>query len=141
MPTVIEWYVPQRIIYVQISRTLSLEQLKGINTDVISMLDSGTAPVHVFADTRYLESVHRGLRSTTRSVTALRHPKHGWTVYFGKPAPFIRFMINAVSRIMQAKFSIQSTPQDALDFLREQDNTIDWQQANTHLFNDSVNGV
>lgn len=130
MPYTIDWYVPNRIIFVNLWGNHTIEELRQLDHDVVIRVEEGNPLVHVVTDSRKLEQVPRSLHAVVDSLNGMRHPSMGWIINVGDHSPFIKFMMIAVSRIMRIQFRLLNTMPQAFEMLKTQDETIDWTQAN-----------
>jgi hypothetical protein len=83
MPHKIHWLIPNRLMIVQISGDIAIEDIAEINAEIVALLDAGRAPIHIITDLKHLGKFPFDLIGVRRAATYLQHPKLGLIVAYG----------------------------------------------------------
>lgn len=128
MPIEVSWLVPNRVIMARGYGMVTPEENAESDRQVIELLNTGTAPIHVVMDVQAVEQfplyqIDDEVKNVRRMTD---HPALGWATICGTTNPMVRFMSSIVARLTGVRFRIFKTLDEGLDFLKEQDDTIDW---------------
>jgi hypothetical protein len=138
MPYEINWYIPEKIIFVHLWGVHTLEETVQLSTDILERITTGNDEVHVVIDGRELEEVPNDLNAVLNSLNGMRHPKVGCVVNVGDHNIFIQFMMRAVTRIMSINYRLVKKLPQAFEFVKQNDTSIDWSQANQDVVNREI---
>jgi hypothetical protein len=120
----VSWLVDKRIIYFRTTGTVTIDQVKNANKQIMIMLEEGTPFIHLLTDTTNadkisfslsdLMSVFRGMPATS----AL-----GWSVYVS-PKMLDRFFANITTQMSNSRHREFSSLDEAIAFLQSVDETL-----------------
>ncbi|PJF36192.1 MAG: hypothetical protein CUN49_06695 [Candidatus Thermofonsia Clade 1 bacterium] len=79
----VDWLIKDRLILLNTSGDISIEEIEAIDRDIIQLLEAGQAPVHILADMKELGKFPFDLISMRRAATYLNHPKLGLIMAYG----------------------------------------------------------
>jgi hypothetical protein len=133
MPSAINWYIPERILYVRVWGAMNTTEGARTNQQAASMIETGKPLVHVLIDDQELKSVTNNLAAIQKTMQVYKHPSLGWVLSIGHPNVLIRFVMSMMSQIFQVRARRFYTIEEALVFLRERDQTLPWELANTEV--------
>jgi hypothetical protein len=130
MPYEISWIRQERVFCIRFSGTITLEEFEAASRAGLGIfLDSAADRVHELIDCTKISRFPTNLTRIYAIFSAKDwqegRRKVGWVVFFGINSPVMRFVASAVCRMMVIRFRIVATQEDALAFLKEQDETLD----------------
>ena len=134
-----EWLIKNRIIYAYAEGIVSLLELHEHSQRVHTLLDEGTAPVHIILESSpdfHPERVD--LRSGLDSLRFVYHPSIGWTVQILEGNHGMRFVARLIARFARISYQSVKTRREALEFLRMMDDSLDWSQSDESIFYQDV---
>jgi|GEM_PF-1523144 len=120
MPVDISWYLEGRIIYIKYFGDVTIDDKREGAEQEIALLDAGTsALVHVLLDITDQTSSPTNIKAIQEALDkALKHPKKGWTLAFGKEEFRMENFINSVvTQSSSARYRTYVTLQETLEFL------------------------
>lgn len=133
MTSELQWYVEGRVLYLRLSGVVSTEEGRQNNQRAIEMIDAGQPPVYTILHDQDLQKVEASLAEMTRTLEVYRHPSLKWIVAVGDSSASTRFLTSILSRLFRVSFHRCNTLEQAVDFLRAKDPTIDWTKADPAL--------
>lgn len=81
MPFETKWYVPERIVTAYNWGVLTLDEMRATNVEMLAMIRSGTAPVHLLVDTRDVTKMPSSFIPMLKEIEPFRNEtKTGWSV-------------------------------------------------------------
>jgi hypothetical protein len=113
---------------------VGLEFAEKANADMITFLDQGTPPIHIILDTTNVKKHPMNVAKLRQASKILDHPAVGWIVLISSN-PVIHFLATVVTQITKSRYRSASSVEEAIPFLREQDQTIDWEQFDLQILN------
>ncbi len=120
MPIDISWYLDGRIIDVKYSGDVTIED-KRYGADLeFDFLEQGTAPlVHVLLNITDQTSSPTDIKAVQDALDkALKHPKKGWTLAYGKEEFQMENFVNSiVTQSSSARYRTFATKQETIEFL------------------------
>ena len=121
----LRWLVDGRVLWVRLDGSLSVALLTSTMNRIVSLIDASPGEVdyivEIGADAHFEVPVFK-LVSLLRPL--LLHSKSGWQLVVTQSSAG-RVVGQAVSTVTGVRFSIFGTHDDAADFLRRMDNTIE----------------
>lgn len=129
MPHTIEWYLPKRIVFMYVEGNFTLENFSDVSNGLIELFDEGEAPIYLLVDDSQVEKIPIKLRHIQTQFEFMRHPSLGWIVSIGDANPLLNYIIPMVTKIIGIKFVRYKTMEEALNFIKKQDQTIEWQDT------------
>ena len=124
MPFTISWYMPDRIIYVELSGTVTAADVQAFIAQMYDMVASSKLPVHSITDTHRVVKIESIPAVFKTAQAAPMHQNAGWSIMVGSINPFVNFAADFVSSIMHSRYRRFDTMQQALDFVQERDETL-----------------
>lgn len=120
MPVDVSWYLAGRIVDVKYSGDVTIEdKRKGAELEY-DFLEKGTAPlVHVLLNITDQTSSPTDIKAIQDALDkALKHPKKGWTLAYGKAEFRMENFVNSVvTQSSSARYRTFATMQETLEFL------------------------
>ena len=130
MPYSIAWYVERQVVFVRYTGQFTAEEFQDyLQTVERDYLDQGEGPlVHILVDISQAASTPT-LKQLAAGIGRDLHPKSGWMIVIGVANPAARWIGEFVSTLFRFRYRSFSTLSDALAFLKDMDQTIDWAKA------------
>ena len=133
MPYTVDWYIPQRVIYLQAWGAFTLEGGKALNERLTALLDSGQGQVALIVDGARTTNLPVSLTQVCRTLDFLRHPALSWMVAHGKPNPVQNYIIPTTARLMGINLLRVETFDEAVAFLMQQFPDLHQYEVNQHI--------
>lgn len=127
MPFDISWYREGRIIYIKYYDDVTLEDKRISAEQECELLDAGVSSlVHVLLDITEQTSSSTHIKAIQDALDkALKHPKKGWTLAFGKEEFRMENFVNSVvTQSSSARYRTFVTLQETLEFLVYVDSSL-----------------
>jgi hypothetical protein len=124
MPTEIRWHVPQRVIYVRFFDTMTMDAIIESMNTINQYFDEGIPLVHIIMDVGDV-TAYPSLTDLARGLKYERNDKQGWSIYVGAQG-VARFVASVTSQLSGSRFRMFDTLEEALAFLAEQDETLEF---------------
>ncbi|MCU0513196.1 MAG: hypothetical protein MUE40_11560 [Anaerolineae bacterium] len=126
MSFTVEWYIPGRIIKVEVAGDMTLSTVATISQQLATLLDAGTAPlVHILIDVSRMAAYPSHLKEMQRaSEPHLKHSRCGWILMYGVTSPLVTFVTNTIMQLAQVRTRTVSSEAAALAFLRDHDDSL-----------------
>jgi hypothetical protein len=123
MPVEVSWLIPQRIVYERFSGEVTVEDIRHNSDLVAPMMAEGVPLIHTIIDVSEITG-HPGLNEIRNSTPMETYDGEGWRILVGANA-VARFIGSIILQIMQRRFRAFQTMEEALQFLEDQDETLD----------------
>ena len=131
MCSTVEWYIPNRVIYVRWSQTITLDEIHDINAQIIELLDQGDVPVHIVGDSSQVEHLQFLSHHFRRHKNFVEHPMLGWTIHIASN-PNMSMLGNILpQKPARNHYRAFTKLNHAVRFLKSYDMTLDWNAANS----------
>jgi hypothetical protein len=129
-PWHIQWLIPGRVIHIQLPDTFTLDDLHHLNVAWRQYLDQGTPLVHTLIDATRVKQSPLNVMKLREVMVSLDHPHFGWLIPItaNKTLKFIGAIVPQM--VGKTRNRMVATLEEAITFLRDQDQTIDWEQMN-----------
>jgi hypothetical protein len=116
------WYIPRRVVLQRLYGTLTIEELKQINSEFEQCLNEGIPMVHVLVDVSGVERYPIKLHEIAQ---AMQHgdEREGWVMLIGAN-PILKFLGSAITQLAKLRFRTFNTVEEAFEFLKQQDYTL-----------------
>ena len=125
--TLMEWFVPDRIIYAQ-DRTQELDEMTAAVDLAVQMMEqSSAATVHHLIDQRYQPTAAENidLNLASRNLRRfLTHPKTGWVLTCYGSSMFLQYANWVLAHENQVLSRHFDSAREALDFLMSVDDSL-----------------
>lgn len=109
MPYSLDWFRQDRVLELQLTGSMNLEEAKQINTALIAYLDKAETTLHMIADATTLESFPKNILQIKNTQAYLQHPKLGWILFVSKPNPLIRFFATTIAQVIATRLRMVAT--------------------------------
>jgi hypothetical protein len=120
----ISWYIPQRVLLIRLTGELGLNDVEAMALDIKTMLEQGTAPVHILLDDTLGGEPPKSLRELKTRMEAVKDTGVGWVVGIGEVNAVAKFLVPLLMKIVRINFVRHSTLEDAVQFLIQRDITL-----------------
>lgn len=134
------WYVPERVIYIRLEGTFTVDDLAQISDALIKMLDSGKPLVHILRDERNITSTPRNLQRARDVMRVGNHRAIGWVVATGNTNAMLQFLMGMMASFFGLNYRHFRTIEAGIAFLQARDPSIRWDDADQTLLSDAQNG-
>lgn len=126
MPIDLSWYIPSRVIHVQVYGEAGSEQIQKMAKDLQDYMEKGEAPVHVMLDDATANPPPISIKHLKSLLDVTKQPteKVGWVVGIGNPNPIAKVVVPTFLKIVRIKFVRRDTLEQALAFLKKQDMSL-----------------
>ncbi|NJL95586.1 MAG: hypothetical protein HC915_18585 [Anaerolineae bacterium] len=122
----LDWYVPNRVIHLQLYDVVSIEEFQEVNAVLPAYLNDSRTPAYVLSDETHLTRLVPNLLSIQESFGWLCHPHLKMVLACGEHRSVQR--IAFITHFLQQcyRFDYQRLPglQDALEYLRDDDPSL-----------------
>lgn len=129
MPYQHEWYVVGRVILARVWGDQDIDEITRSSSELVSKLDAGTPLVHILLDDSQLGKAPINLGQLGNALSFARHKALGWIVLVGEGSRVTNFVVEMLGKIARVNVRREATFEQAVDFLKGRDITIDWQAA------------
>ncbi len=129
----IDWVINKRVLYSRVWGVQTQEHIEQSDEDMKQFLEEGTPLIHLIMDARELESMPKSLGNIQSTISAITDPAYGWVVAIETKNPVTKFMGLMVAKLFRLRFRRVATIEDAIQFLSEMDNTLNWQEADMSI--------
>jgi len=126
MPVDLNWLLEGRILYIQLTGVLTIDDIKDASQRGVDMLDpSMNLPVHTIHDSRNIIEPPKNVRALFEvSKAALQDPRLGWMINVSSQNQFLTYMITMMGKLTGSEFRFESSVSEALNFLQMVDQTL-----------------
>lgn len=128
----ISWLLENRVLYIKRPEAVTIETLEKDNENILAMLNTGDAPIHIIHDTLSVGMTPRNIRLVRKATAFLEHPELGWFITVSSNA-FISFLGSVIPQMRmsnKAAIKVVTSVDEAIGFLRKQDLSLDWSTVN-----------
>ena len=120
----IGWLIENRVLQVQVSGSYDLTVAAPTVSQIKSMLDSTTEPIHVVCDMTHVTSIPRNIREPIQNLGVIRyHTNLGWLIFVTTNHP-LAFAAQIGSRLLGVQYRAVNSLEDALATLQSIDPTL-----------------
>jgi hypothetical protein len=123
MPVEVSWLVPQRIVYERFTGEVTVQDIRQNSELVAPLMAEGIPLIHTIIDVSDI-TAHPGINDIRNSTSMEIYEGEGWRILVGANA-VARFVGSIILQIMQRRFRAFSTMDEALQFLDDQDDSLD----------------
>jgi hypothetical protein len=120
----VTWKVERRIIYVDFSGTVSIEEIEKASSIVVPYIREGQAPVHVIADMVGVDYYPREFGRLVGAIPNLAEVNLGKTILIGSNNALIQLMVTVIRHAVQIDLRMFDSMEKTLAFLHETDPTL-----------------
>lgn len=120
----VNWLVEGRVIHIQVAGEYNVETVRHVVPSVKTMVDAGTAPVHVVWDMSGITKMPKNLREPVRELSLLRdHPNGGWIVMISNNV-MMRFAGQIATVFLGAKYRAVGSYDEAVETICRIDQSV-----------------
>ncbi len=124
MPFEVKWYVEDRVATVYNWGELTLDHIRETNVQLLEMVRSGQAPVHIVVDTRDVKKLPRSYVPMLREIEVFRHePNMGWSIMVTESS-VLHFFGMLSANLVHSTYRAVRNYQEVNDALRRADPTL-----------------
>lgn len=96
----VSWYLADRVLLVQISGVISLDELRRVRDDCWTLSESGTQPVHAIVDLSGIESVPHNLNEIAKLMSESKPNSTGFSMLIIKNR-VVRFLGETLYQLLR----------------------------------------
>jgi len=122
LPYQLSWYTEKRILYQQYAGVLTEAELIAADNEATNLVQSGTAPVHIIADTTSVEKFPMSLSQANR-LLGKRAEGLGWVVTISHNRA-MNFLVSVVLQVRGVETRFATSLDEALVFLCHRDPSL-----------------
>jgi hypothetical protein len=125
-----QWYVDNKILFIQYWGEVTVDDLRRQIELNNRYIDESDAPlVHMIIDVSQITQP-ASMKDLTAALAGFKpHPRGGWTITVGEKDPLTKFVSYIGRQLFRLRQRSFETFQQAVDFLKFMDTTIDWSKA------------
>jgi hypothetical protein len=123
-----EWVIPGKVFYGKYWGEVGNTDVAAITQDTSERLAAAVDRLHYIADSMNVTQMPKSLGAVRQIIDLVRSPKTGYYIVIGHPQMIVDFFITAIVTITKVRFFRASSYEDAIAFLKEVDQTLDWSQ-------------
>lgn len=136
----IDWFIPGRVLFVYLGGVSTVEEAHQSSAEMKRFLDSGKPLVHMIFDDSDLEKVPVSIAEMQKTMQVFKHPSMGWLLAIGDVNAPVRFASFMVTQLFHVRFRRFTSGRELLDFLKDQDQTLDWEAAHYDVLPEKLVG-
>ncbi|MEO1442554.1 MAG: hypothetical protein AAFV33_19285, partial [Chloroflexota bacterium] len=87
----IDWYIPQKIVYIGWDSHVTLETVAAVSADVCDLMSTAPGKVHLLNDARKVTTYPMNVMEIRRAMCFLDHAQLEWLVSITPPG-FVAFL-------------------------------------------------
>jgi len=119
MPIEHSWLVEGKVILIEMSGELSLEELQASAAQSLDALNQANETLHQIIDFTHASSLANNLSDLSKlSRPVNEHPLLGWVVMYGIQNKLIKFLTTMTGQLTNSKLKSVDTREDATAFLQ-----------------------
>jgi hypothetical protein len=127
MPFSLEWCLEPRVLYRCYTGFVDYDLVQEANDRTLQQLGDQQETVHFITNFLQADGAPRNIVRLKRILTVLADNRLGWAVYISTN-PTHNYLAAAVPAMIGANHHTCDTMQAAVEFLKQQDTAIDWEQ-------------
>lgn len=136
-----QWYLPGQILYNRFWGEPTVDELRAALLEQRQMFAASGRPlIHVISDS---SAVTRPV-PTNESVQVVRElgpsPQSGWTLIVGEKNAVVRLTVSVTRHVLNLRVRYCDTIPQAIAFLKDMDESIDWSLADEGVFTAQPSG-
>lgn len=128
MPVEINWYSPQRVIFVRYTGNISADEMQYLAQNALAMLESAPPDimlVHSLYDFSALEKMPLNLKlASDTAAPAYSNPRMGWVAAYGLGNVYVKYLAQMVGQMFKLRYRFFDTQEEAVQFLQSVDMTL-----------------
>ncbi|GAB1421930.1 hypothetical protein MASR2M15_21310 [Anaerolineales bacterium] len=119
----IDWIIPDKVTRQHISGEIKLEDLPASFKEHAALLANYPYEIHTIIDLSDLTHYPTNLLKISQALNVKSPDNLGWMVFIGTSGT-VRFLVKAVSQIIQYRVRNADSIAEAIQFLKEQDTSL-----------------
>ncbi len=127
-PYIVEWYVPDRVIYAHVSRQLEGQESAEVDSYLTALIREATPPVFLIMDLRRIDEMQHPSVSRLNTVGYRQEPNLSWIVYVANDK-LMRFLASTAAQQAGKQYHHVNTMDEALIFVQKQAQYVNWTSA------------
>lgn len=136
-----KWLVPNRVIYTYADAGIpTLPVWEAHNARMHDLLANGERPVHIILEQHpdyKPTSIDMGF--AVRSLTFFAHPSIQYTISVSPSVHELNFRSAMIAELYDVKRFHTTTITEAINLLKQLDNSVDWESADTSILRSKYN--
>lgn len=125
MPVDIFWYLPKRVLMVQLEGHTRFDEQRQLGEQVTAFLDEGEPPmVHILVNTESAYDQMVQISYAQQVLTFIKHEQLGWLLPYGPTKRIRHFAASVLTQAAGVRYRYCKSLDDALDFLQQADPTL-----------------
>ena len=140
MPYSLDWYIPSQILFNRYYGVMTEEDLRKSMVQIEASMKASTMPfVHVII---HVADITENLPLPTILKVMKDFPtqRGGWVLNVGTQSRITKMLISLGSQVANTRSRAVDTLDEAFQFLRDVDNTIQWEHADAAVIATSAEG-
>lgn len=127
MPYQVSWCIPQRVIFTRMYGVITLEEVTQSNNAYMELFQSCDERVHSLVDLSKIEKFPLNIPQIMKAMKIDHEREPGWVIIVQKPNPILGHIATMIAQIAikQIRLRVMNDLQGAIQFLLEQDATLD----------------
>lgn len=134
MPYEMKWYVENRVIYAHVWGNTTIDEMRDFGALMLSLVEAGTPPIYYIFDGTDIQKMPMNFSQSKDALRFARHEAMGGIIGIGRSNPLVQTLSMVLTRLFRVNYRQLPTFQDAIAFLKDHDQTIDWSQVNDDIF-------
>jgi hypothetical protein len=122
------WCLPERVIFIAYRGTLERADMAQLDRDIHGVLNPSPHPVHFLVDVSQTRHAGNTVGGILKEMTFLRHPRLGWSAFYGSSPAIIRMVTALVTQAARVRYRYFPTRAEAIAFLKEIDESLTMQE-------------
>ena len=124
MPIHVDWYIPKRVIFIQLDGDITINNIHITNQQLQDKLNVCEPLVHMLIDQSRIGRFPINLKEIRALLTVMRYEHFGHLIMYGKVSSLGEFVSGMVARMGGLKLHTFKTEENALEFLMQQDESL-----------------
>jgi len=117
------WYIPNRVVYLNLSGDISMDDAIDMGKTNLDFLNAGEPPVHFIIDATEIGSAPLRLSLATEASSWVKHDNIGWVVIVGMSG-FPKFLLTVIHNTLRFKMGNANSIPEAVEWLTKNDATL-----------------
>ncbi|MCB9458179.1 MAG: hypothetical protein H6670_00920 [Anaerolineaceae bacterium] len=134
MPYSIDWLIPDQVIFMRVFGVTTEDEIRASFESVNTMIESSEYPhVHLIDDTGDIEKPISPVKALEIAREIGIHERLGWSLITREKSVLVRMGTAFGSSLVKSKVKSLATLEDAIEFLKSVDGSLNWDQVNQTL--------
>ncbi|MCA9895876.1 MAG: hypothetical protein KC615_22985 [Anaerolineae bacterium] len=131
MPYSIDWLIPDQVIFMRVFGVTTEDEIRASFESVNTMIESSEYPhVHLIDDTGDIEKPISPVKALEIAREIGIHERLGWSLITREKSVLVRMGTAFGSSLVKSKVKSLATLEDAIEFLKSVDGSLNWDQVN-----------